>query len=279
MSLSSNGHPKAALIGRGEECGRLDRLLVEAKAGASAILVLRGAAGAGKTALLDYTAGRAEGYRTVRAAGAESEMELPFAGVHQLCAPLLDRLERLPTPQRDALATAFGLSSGAQPDRFFIGLAVLSLLSECAEELPVLCLVDDAQWLDRSSALVLAFVARRLGAESVGVVFAVREPPEVDELARLPDLWLAGLSDADASELLASVVDAPLDERIRGRILAEARGNPLALLELPRELSPAKLAGGFGLPGELPLQSRIEASFRLRAERLPDATRRLLLLA
>jgi DNA-binding CsgD family transcriptional regulator len=206
-------------------------------------------------------------------------MELPFAGLHQLCAPLLDRLERLPTPQRDALATAFGLSSGAQPDRFFISLAVLSLLSECAEELPVLCLVDDAQWLDRSSALALAFMARRLGADSVGVVFAVREPPKLDELARLPDLWLEGLSDADARELLASVVDAPLDEGVRGRILAEARGNPLALLELPRELSPASLAGGFGLPNEQPVQSRIEASFRLRAERLPEATRRLLLLA
>ncbi|HEY2162325.1 MAG TPA: AAA family ATPase [Solirubrobacteraceae bacterium] len=279
MSLGANGRHEAVLIGRRGECERLDRLLVEAKAGASAILVLRGAAGTGKTALLDYTAGRAEGYRVVRAGGVESEMELPFAGLHQLCAPLLDRLEHLPAPQRDALATAFGLSSGAQPDRFFIGLAVLSLLSESAEELPVLCLVDDAQWLDRSSALVLAFVARRFRADSVGVVFAVREPPEVDELARLPDLWLAGLSDADASELLASVVDAPLDERVRGRILAEARGNPLALLELPREVSPARLAGGFGLPGELPLQSRIEASFRLRAERLPEATRRLLLLA
>ncbi len=171
------------------------------------------------------------------------------------------------------------MSSGAQPDRFFIGLAVLSLLSEAAEELPLLCLVDDAQWLDRSSALALAFVARRLGADSVGVVFAVREPAEVDELARLPDLRLAGLSDADARKLLASVVDAPLDERVRHRILAEARGNPLALLELPRELSPASLAGGFGLPGELALESRIEASFRLRVERLPEATRRLLLLA
>ncbi len=279
MTLSPNGHHKTVLIGRSEECARLDRLLLEAKAGASASLVLRGAAGTGKTALLDYTAGRAEGYRVVRVAGAESEMELPFAGLHQLCGPLLDRLECLPPPQRDSLATAFGLSSGAQPDRFLIGLAVLSLLSECAEELPLLCLVDDAQWLDGSSALVLAFVARRLGADSVGVVFAVREPPEVDEFARLPGLRIAGVSDADARELLASVVDAPLDQRVRGRILAEARGNPLALLELPREVSPASLAGGFGLPSELPLQSRIEASFRLRVEQLPEATRQLLLLA
>jgi DNA-binding CsgD family transcriptional regulator len=279
MSLSTNGRHEAVLVGRSEERARLDRLLVETKAGASAILVLRGAAGAGKTALLNYTAGRAEGYRVVRATGAESEMELPFAGLHQLCAPLLDRLEHLPPPQRDALATAFALCAGSQPDRFLIGLAVLSLLSECAEKVPLLCLIDDVQWLDRSSALALAFVARRLGADSVGLVFAVREPGEVDDLARLPDLRLAGLSDAEARELLASVLDGPLDERVRRRILAEARGNPLAVLELSRELSPARLAGGFGLPGELPLQSRLEASFRLRVERLPEATRRLLLLA
>ena len=279
MTLSRNGHHKTVLIGRSEECGRLDRLLAEARAGASAILVLRGAAGTGKTALLDYAAESAEGYRVLRAVGVEAEMELPFAGLHQLCGPLLDRLERLPAPQHDALATSFGLSSGTQPDRFFIGLAVLSLLSDAAEAIPLLCLIDDTQWLDRSSALVLAFVARRLGADSVGVVFAVREPSEVDELVRLPDLRLAGLADADARELLASVVDAPLDKRVRRRILAEARGNPLALLELPRELSPASLAGGFGLPGEIPLQSRIEASFRLRVEQLPEATRQLLLVA
>jgi hypothetical protein len=276
MTQSRNGHHPAVLIGRSEECAHLDRLLGEARAGASAILVLRGGAGAGKTTLLDYAAKRAEGCRVVRAMGVEAEMELPFAGLHQLCGPLLHQIERLPPPQRDALATAFGLTSGDRPDRFFIGLAVLSLLSEAAEELPLLCLVDDAQWLDRSSALALAFVARRLGADSIAVVFAVREPPEVDELARLPDLRLGGLSDADASKLLASVVDAPLDERVRRRVLAEARGNPLALLELPRELSPASLAGGFGLPADLPLQSRIEASFRVRVERLPEATRRLL---
>ena len=279
MTQSPNGHHPAVLIGRSEECAQLDRILGEARAGASATLVLRGGAGAGKTTLLDYAADRAEGCRLVRAMGVESEMELPFAGLHQLCGPLLDGLERLPRPQHDALATAFGLTSGDQPDRFFIGLAVLNLLSDAAEELPLLCLVDDAQWLDRSSALVLAFVARRLGADSVGVVFAVREPPEVDELSRLPDLRVSGLSEEDASMLLASVVDAPFDERVRRRILAEARGNPLALLELPRELPLASLAGGFGLSGDLPLQSRIEASFRLRVEQLPQATRRLLLLA
>jgi DNA-binding CsgD family transcriptional regulator len=245
----------------------------------SAVLVLHGTAGTGKTALLDYAAERADGFRVVRAVGVESEMELPFAGLHQLCGPLLNHLQRLPTPQRDALATAFGLSSGSEPDRFLIGLAVLSLFSEAAEELPLLGLVDDAQWLDRSSALVLAFVARRLGADSVGLVFAVRGTLELDGLARLPDLRLRGLSDRHARELLAAVIGAPLDERVRGRILAEARGNPLALLELPRELSPASLAGGFGLPGEQPLESRIEASFHRRVQQLPADTQRFLLLA
>jgi DNA-binding CsgD family transcriptional regulator len=262
------------LVGRRAECARLDHLLAEAKTGDSAVLVVRGTPGTGKTTLLEYAAESADGYRVVRAVGVESEMELPFAGLHQLCGALLDHLGRLPPPQRDALATAFGLSNGGQPDRFLISLATLSLLSDAAEGLPLLCLVDDAQWLDRSSAQVLAFVARRLQAESVVLLFAVREPCELDELARLPDMRLDGLADADARELLASVIGAPLDARVRGRILAEARGNPLALLELP-----AELAGGFGLPGQLPLRSRIEASFRRRVQGLPAATQRLLLLA
>jgi DNA-binding CsgD family transcriptional regulator len=215
----------------------------------------------------------------VRAVGVDSEMELAFAGLHQLCAALLDRLERLPPPQRDALETAFGLTSGAQPDRFLISLAVLSLLSEAAEDRPLLCLIDDAQWLDRSSGQVLAFVARRLQAESVALVFAVRESVEPDELARLPELRIHGLSDRYARELLASVIGAPLDQGVRARILAEARGNPLALLELPGGLSPAELGGSFGLQAELPLQTRIEASFRRRVEQLPDPTQRLLLVA
>jgi DNA-binding CsgD family transcriptional regulator len=276
---SWNGHGKTALIGRGAECEALDRLLARGKSGESGVLVLRGATGTGKTALLEHAADSVDGYRVARVVGVESEMELPFAGLHQLCGALLDRLDRLPSPQRDALATAFGLSAGPAPDRFFIGLAVLNLLSDAADELPLLCLVDDAQWLDRSSAQVLAFVARRIQAEPVVLLFAVREPSELDELNRLPNLRLERLSDADARELLASAVGAPLDERVRGRILAEARGNPLALLELPSELSPASLAGGFGLPGDLPLQSRIEASFRRRVEQLPDTTQRLLLLA
>ena len=267
------------LAGRSAEGARLDRLLADARAGQSAVLVLRGEPGIGKTALLGYAAERAAGFQVVRAAGVESEMELPFAGLHQLCGPMLGGLGRLPPPQRDALGTAFGLSSGPQPDRFLVGLAVLSLLSDTAEERPLLCLIDDAQWLDRSSAQVLAFVARRMQAESVVLLFAEREPGERDGLAGLPDLPLRGLPDDSARELLASAISGPLDDRVRDRILAEARGNPLALIELPHELSPATLAGGFGLPGALPLPGRIEASFRRRAQQLPAATQRLLLVA
>ncbi len=206
-------------------------------------------------------------------------MELPFAGLHQLCAPLLGGLERLPSPQREALATAFGLSSGARPDRFFVGLALLSLLSDGANAEPLLCLIDDAQWLDQSSAQMLAFVARRLQAESVVLVFAERGASELDELAGLPELRVEGLSEAHADALLASVISGPLDERVRERIVAETHGNPLALLELPQGLSPADLAGGFALTGALPLPSRIEESFRQRVERLPADSQRLLLVA
>jgi DNA-binding CsgD family transcriptional regulator/tetratricopeptide (TPR) repeat protein len=267
------------LTGRGAQAARLDRLLSEARAGQSAVLVLRGEPGIGKTALLDYAAESAKGVRVARAAGVESEMELPFAGLHQLCGPMLGGRGRLPSPQRDALGTAFGLTPGPQPDRFFVGLAVLSLLSDTAEDQPLLCLIDDAQWLDRSSAQVLAFVARRLQAESVVLVFAEREPGELDELAGLPDLPLRGLPDDRARELLASAIRGPLDDRVRDRILAEARGNPLALIELPHELSPVKLAGGFALPDGLPLPGRIEASFRRRVQQLPAASQRLLLVA
>jgi DNA-binding CsgD family transcriptional regulator len=279
MAHPPSQYANAGLAGREAECARLDRLLADARAGQSAVLVLCGEPGIGKTALLGHAAGRATGFRVIRAVGVESEMELPFAGLHQLCGAMLDGLGRLPPPQSDALGTAFGLSSGPQPDRFLVGLAVLSLLSEAAEERPLLCLVDDAQWLDRSSAQVLAFVARRLEAESVVLLFAEREPGGLDALAGLPDLPLQGLPDEYARELLASVITAPLDERVRDRILVETHGNPLALLELPRELSPAKLAGGFGLPGEQPLPGRIEASFRRRVRQLPAATQRLLLVA
>jgi DNA-binding CsgD family transcriptional regulator len=272
-------HARAVLAGRGTECARLDQLLAEAHLGHSVVLVLRGEPGIGKSALLDYAAARAEGCRLLRAVGVEWEMELPFAGLHQLCAGLLDGRERLPAPQRDALETAFGLSSGAQPDRFLLGLGVLSLLSDAAEEQPLVCVVDDVQWLDRSSTQVLAFVARRLVAESVVLLFAEREPGVVEELAGLPEMRLGGLPDATARKLLASVIAVPLDERVRDRILAETRGNPLALLELPREFSPGGLAGGFGLPGDGSLPGRIEASFRRRVEQLPSVTQRLLLVA
>ena len=266
------------LAGRAAECARVDQLLVEAHRGQSGVLVLRGEAGIGKSALLEYAVERAAGCRVVRAVGAEWEMELPFAGLHQLCVGLLDGRERLPTPQRGALEIAFGLSPGPQPDRFLVGLAVLSTLSDAAEEHPLVCLVDDAQWLDRSSAQVLAFVARRLAAESVVLVFAERERGGVEELNGLPELRLAGLPDASARTLLASVIAAPVDERVLARILAETRGNPLALLELPRGLSAAALAGGFGLPdGSLP--ARIEASFQRRVQQLPATTQRLLLVA
>ena len=204
--------------------------------------MVRGEAGIGKTALLEYSAERAEGCQVVRAVGVESEMELPFAGLHQLCAPLLDGLERLPPPQHEALGIAFGLISGARPDRFLVGLAMLSLLSDAAEERPLLCLIDDAQWFDQSSSQVLAFVARRLEAESIVLVFAERESGELDALAGLPELRLEGLSDVHARELLGSVVSGPLDERVAEQIVAETHGNPLALLELPH----GSVAGGPG---------------------------------
>jgi DNA-binding CsgD family transcriptional regulator len=267
------------LVGREAECAWLDRLVTEAERGQSAVLVLRGEPGIGKSSLLDYAADRAENCRVLRAVGVEWEMELPFAGLHQLCAGLLGSLGRLPEPQNEALTTALGLNSGAQPDRFLVGLAVLSLLSEAAEEQPLVCVVDDAQWLDRSSAQVLAFVARRLGAESVALVFAERAEGGIEELAGLPELRLSGIPDASARELLASVITTPLDDRVRDRILAETHGNPLALLELPRGSSAGALAGGFGLPSDRSLPGRIEASFEQRVRRLPSATQLLLLVA
>jgi DNA-binding CsgD family transcriptional regulator len=255
----------------------LDRLIAAARAGESRVLVVRGEPGVGKTALLDYLAEQASGCRVAHAAGVESEMELVYAGLHQLLTPMLGRLERLPDPQANALRTAFGLRSGPAPDRFLVGLATLSLLADVAEEHPLVCLVDDAQWLDRASAQVLAFAARRLEAESVGVLFASRVPG--DELAGLPELVVEGLQEADARALLNSVLTGPLDPRVHERIVAEAGGNPLALVELPRGVTPAELAGGFVLPDALPLSGRIEASFRRRLEVLPADTRRLLQLA
>jgi hypothetical protein len=239
----SDSDPGPGLRGRRSECEALDRLVASVRDGHSRVLVLRGEAGVGKTALLEYLLERASGCRIARTAGVESEMELAFAGLHQLCAPFLDRLERLPGPQRDSLGTAFGLRDGDAPDRFLVGLALLSLLSDVAEERPLVCVVDDAQWLDRASAQALAFLAHRLVAESVGVVFAVRESGDEQGLTGLMQRVVHGLADRDARALLESVVTGPLDERVRDRIVAETHGNPLALLELPRGMTPEELAG------------------------------------
>jgi DNA-binding CsgD family transcriptional regulator len=265
------------LIDRDGERAVLDRFVADVRAGAGQALVLRGEPGMGKTALLDYLAGQAGGCRVARAAGMQSEMELAFAGLHQLCAPLMDHAGRLPGPQQEALRTVFGLSAGPAPDRFMVGLAVLTLLSEAAGERPLICVIDDQQWLDQASAQALGFAARRLGADRVGLVFAAREPGP--ELAGLPELAVGGLRERDARTLLDSALAGPLDTRVRDLIVAETRGNPLALLELPRGLTSAELAGGFGLPGAVPLTGQIEESFRRQLEALPADTRRLLVLA
>jgi DNA-binding CsgD family transcriptional regulator len=270
---------RSGLRGRRSESKALDRLLAAARDDRSGVVVVRGDAGVGKTALLDYLAERAEGFRIARAVGIESEMELAYAGLHQLCAPLLDGLEDLPAPQRDALSTAFGISAGEPPDRFLVGLAVLSLVAEVAEARPLLWIVDDAQWLDRVSAQTLAFVARRLLAERMVLAFGVRESTGEEVWAGLPDLVVRGLGDGDSRALLDSVISGPVDQRVRDRIVAETRGNPLALLELPRGLSPAELAFGFGLTDTMPLASRIEEGFARRLEPLPVDARRVLLTA
>jgi DNA-binding CsgD family transcriptional regulator len=267
------------LHGRRTERAALDRLLAEVRAGQSRVLVLRGEAGAGKTALLDYLQEQASGFRVERAVGVESEMELAFASLHQLCTPMLSGLAGLPGPQRDALGTVFGLRAAEAPSRLLVGLAVLGLLSGLAEELPFICLIDDAQWLDRASAQTLAFAARRLLAEPVALVFAVREPSDEQQWGGLPRLTVDGLSSADARALLDSVIPGRLDERVRDRMIAETRGNPLALLEVSQGLSAAELAGGFGLPDAPSLANRIEQSFVRRLGSLPVKTQRLLLAA
>ncbi|MFC7111399.1 AAA family ATPase [Nonomuraea rubra] len=261
--------PRLQLRGRQTECEALDQLVATVQSGHSAVLVVRGEAGIGKTALLEHARAGAAGCRIARAAGIESEMELAFGGLHQLCAPFLDHLPHLPAPQREALGTAFRLSAGPPPDRFLVGLSVLSLLADVADKEPLVCLVDDAQWLDRVSAQTLAFVARRLLAERIGLVFAVREPSLEDELAGLPELEVGRLSDGDARALLDSVVPGRLDARVRDRIVAETQGNPLALLELPQGLTPAELAGGFGRPDTGSLAGQIEQSFLRRVRSLP----------
>jgi len=273
---SGSGGSAAGLTGRLSERRVLDRFVAGVRAGEGRALVVRGEPGVGKTALLDYLAGRASGCLVARAAGVQSEVELAFAGLHQLCAPMLDHAESLPGPQREALHTAFGLSAGPVPDRFLVGLAVLGLLSETARERPLVCLVDDQQWLDHSSAQALGFAARRLAADPVGLAFAARIPGQ--DMAGLPELVVEGLAEDDARELLESVLTGPLDARVRDRIIAETHGNPLALLELPRGLTPAQLTGGFGLSGAVPLDGQIEESFGRQLEALPAQTRRLLQL-
>ncbi len=274
-----DAHPSSSgFLDRDGERHALERLVAGVRTGQSRVLVLRGEAGVGKTALLRHLSVAAKGCRIAWAAGVESEMELAFAGLHALCAPMLDRLGHLPSPQRDALSTAFGLNAGPPPDRFLVGLAVLSLLADAAEEKPLVCIVDDAQWLDRVSAQTLTFVARRLLAERVGLVFSVRESGDEHALEGLPELVVEGLPADEARSLLDATIPGPLDERVKARILGEAGGNPLALLELPRGLTPAELAGGFGLPAR-PLTGRIEQSFLQRVRALPRDSQLLLLTA
>ncbi|NMO50126.1 helix-turn-helix transcriptional regulator [Actinoplanes sp. TBRC 11911] len=265
------------LLGRDAEGAELDRLLADVRVGVSGALVLRGEAGIGKTALLDYAAAQAEDCRTVRIVGVEAERELAFAGLHQVCAPALDRLDKLPVQQAGALSTAFGLSAGATPDLFMVGLGVLSLLADFAGDQPVVCLIDDAQWLDAASAKVLGLVARRLRTESLAMIFAVRG--DLPELNGLPARTVGGLSPEHARELLASTILRRVDERVFDRIIAECHGNPLALTELPRGFSSGELAGGFGFLSPEAVPRRIEESFRRQISALPPIARTMLLVA
>ena len=266
-------------LGRTSERERLDRLLATAGGGQSAVLVVRGEAGIGKSALVQYATRQISGFRLAQVTGVEAEMELPFAGVHQLCAPMLDRIGALPVPQAEALRVALGVATGSPPDRFLISLATISLLSAVAEDRPLLCIVEDAQWLDAASGLVLGFVARRLLAEPVAIVIALREPSDRHDFDGLPELQLRGLPEEDANALFLRAVPGRLDDGVRDRIVAETRGNPLALLDLPERMSAAELAGGFKLLGANDLPRRLEDHYRQRAGELPEATQRLLLLA
>src|SRR3984885_7437752 len=272
-------HPRGRLRGRSRERERLGRLLTGIRSGRSGVLVVRGEAGIGKTALLEQFIEQAAGCTVTRTTGVQADMELPFAGLKQLFGSMLGPLERLPDPQRDAVEVAFGLRSGPAPDRFEVGLAMLGLLAEVAEQEPLLCVIDDAQWLDQASARPLAFVARRLMAESIALVFAVRDSADEQTFAGLPELILGGLNDEDARGVLGVAIAGRVDERVINRVVAETRGNPLALLELPRGLTAAELAGGVGGGSAQPLSTRLEQSFLGRIRSMPDQTQRLLLLA
>ena len=275
--MAPNNEPR--LVGRSSERESLDRLLDAARDHHGSVLVIRGEAGVGKSTLLTYCSEHASDFQVRRAVGVESEMELTFAALHQLCAPLLDRLDALPPPQRAALQVALGLSKGDPPDRFLVALAALSLLSEAAEQQPLLCLVDDAQWLDSASRQVLGFIARRLLAEPMAMVFAVRTPVPQAELGGLPELLLNGLADDEARTLLETVMPGRLDRGVRDRLLAEARGNPLALLEFPRRTSPTQLPGRLGLAQPREVPGRIEETFVQRLDGLSDDARMLILVA
>ena len=268
-----------SLVDRRDECETLDRLIADVQAGASRAIVLRGEAGVGKSALLGYLSDRVAGWHRVTAVGVESEMELAYSGLHQMCIRMLDRVERLPAPQREALETVFGLSVGPTPERFLVGLATLTLLADVAEEEPLFCIVDDAQWLDQASAQIIGFVARRLLAERVAVVCAARTGIGDDVLAGLPELPIRGLGDDDARALLLAHVPGQLDEAVRNQIIAECHGNPLALLELPRAWTAADLAGGFGLPGTQAVAGKVEQSYTRRLVQLPSDTQLLVLAA
>jgi AAA ATPase-like protein len=263
------------LLDRLTERVALGQLLEAARAGRSAVLVVHGEAGVGKTALLEDAVASAAGMRIARVAGIESEMELAYAALQQLCAPMLEGLERLSDPQRQALGVVFGLWEGEAPDRFLVGLAALSLLAEAAQKQPLLCVIDDAHWLDRASAQALGVVARRLLGEPVALVVAAREPD--GEFRGLPELLVGGLGEGDARDLLGTVISRPLDEQVRERFIAGAGGNPLALLELPQGLTQADLAGEFDVVLAPGLLGRLEESFRQRLRGLPEATQRLLL--
>jgi len=278
-AADDRGGGRTALPGRAAECQVLDAILADVRAGTSRALVLRGDAGVGKSALIDYLVTGARGCRVARAVGVESEMELAFAGLYQLCGPFVGGIDQLPAPQGDALGSAFGLRSNGVPDRFRVGLATLTLLAGAAEDQPLVCVVDDAHWLDFASMQTLAFVARRLAVESVALVFAAREALDEHSLDGVTELVVQGLAEAEARALLESVVTGPMDARVRDRLVAETHGNPLALLELPQILTPQELEGGFGLPDAPALTGKIEDGFRRRLEPLPDPTRKLLLVA
>jgi DNA-binding NarL/FixJ family response regulator len=271
-----------AFVGRSSECEVLDGLLASARGGQSEVLVIRGETGIGKSALLRYTARQASGFRVVELAGVEGEMELPFAGLHQLCAAMPDRVDALPAAQREALSVSLGLTVGVVPDRLVVGLAVLGLLAAVAEDRPLLCLVDDAQWLDAASSQIFGLVARRAAAEPMAIIFAVRDSGSdrpTHDLDGLAEMRLQGLGDEDARALLDSVVVGRLDAGVRDRLVAETGGNPLALLELPRRMTAAELAGGFELPADGELPAHIEDVYTRRIGELPEPTRRLMLLA